>query len=443
MTRLDHTHDHSARSWIRTANDPTTDFPIQNLPFSVFKRRSSQETFRGGIAIGDQIVDLAALRSLNAVTGPAAEALDACAGPTLNRLLELGRPAWKALRHAIFDLLDERAATSFSDPVGACLVPQRHAEYAVPVRIGNYSDFYTSFYHATNIGKMFGIATEGTNFEWLPIAYHGRASSIGISGQRFNRPVSQTKRPGETVPALRATEKLDYELELAIYIGKGNQLGTSIELNDVEDHVFGIGLLNDWSARDIQAWEMQPLGPFLAKSFATTISPWIVTLDALAPFRSEFKRPSNAPPLLGYLDSVTHAEDGAFDINLEVLLDSTSHREMGVGPTRLSQTSFRHQYWTIAQMVAHQTINGCNLQAGDVLGSGTISGPNVEEAGAMMELASNGSKPVMLSTGEKRSFIEDGDTVILRGSCEKLGFARIGLGESRGEVLPARERSAK
>jgi fumarylacetoacetase len=285
---------------------------------------------------------------------------------------------------------------------------------------------------------MFGIATEGTNFEWLPIAYHGRASSIGVSGQNFHRPIGQTKRPDEASPTLRPSEKLDYELELSIYIGKGNQLGAPISLDEAEEHVFGIGLLNDWSARDIQAWEMQPLGPFLAKSFATTISPWIVTLDALAPFRSRYNRLPTAPPLLGYLDSPAHAKNGTIDINLEVLLDNAKHREMGREPTRLSQTNFRHQYWTVAQMVTHHTINGCNLQAGDVLGSGTISGPEVEEAGAMMELALNGTKPAKLETGESRTFIADGDAVLLRGYCAKPGFVRIGFGESRGEVLPAR-----
>jgi fumarylacetoacetase len=283
---------------------------------------------------------------------------------------------------------------------------------------------------------MFGITTAGTNFEWMPIAYHGRVSSIGVSGQAFRRPIGQIKQPEVASPVVQPTRKLDYELELAIYIGKGNKPGESIALATAEQHVFGIGLLNDWSARDIQAWEMQPLGPFLAKNFATTVSPWIVTMEALAPFRLPFDRVSGPQPL-PYLDSPYNRRAGAIDIQLEVWLETTKHRQQGLGPTRLSRTSFKHQYWTVSQMVAHHTINGCNLRPGDVLGSGTVSGPTVAEAGAMMELAHNGTAPVSLPTDEDRSFVEDGDAIILRGFCEKPGFARIGFGDSRGEVLPA------
>ena len=437
MIELDHTHDAAARSWVASANDPATDFPIQNLPFSVFRRRQAKEAFRAGVAIGDQILDLGAVRESRLIKGLAGEALAACAGSTLNAFLEMGQPAWRALRHALFDLLHEDNKAAFENAIEPGLVTQADAEHAVPVRIGDYSDFYTSYYHATNIGRMFGITTEGTNFEWLPIAYHGRASSIGVSGQQFHRPLGQTRRPDEKTPTLRACEKLDYELEVAIYIGKGNPQGTPLRLDDIGQHVFGVGLLNDWSARDIQAWEMAPLGPFLAKSFATTISPWIVTMDALAPFRLGYTRLPNAPKPLAYLETPAHSKDGAIDIQLEVFLDSSAHRKSGLKPTKLSRTSFRHQYWTIAQMVTHHTINGCNLQAGDLLGSGTVSGPEVEEAGAMMELALNGTRPARLDTGESRSFIQDGDAVILRGYCEKSGFARIGFGESRGEVLPA------
>jgi fumarylacetoacetase len=437
MIELDHTHDPAARSWVASANDPATDFPIQNLPFSVFRRRHSNEPFRAGVAIGDQILDLDAVRESKLVKGLGGEALAACAGPALNAFFEMGQPAWRALRHALFELLHESGKATSAKSIERGLVPQIDAEHAVPVQIGDYSDFYTSYYHATNIGKMFGIVTEGTNFEWLPIAYHGRVSSIGVSGQQFHRPLGQTKRPDDKTPTLRASEKLDYELELAIYIGKGNPQGAPIRLDDVEQHAFGVGLLNDWSARDIQAWEMQPLGPFLAKSFATTISPWIVTMEALAPFRSRYGRLPKAPRPLAYLETPAHTQDGAIDIQLEVWLDSPAHRKSGLKPTKLSRTSFRHQYWTIAQMITHHTINGCNLRAGDVLGSGTVSGPEVEEAGAMMELALNGSRPARLDTGESRGFVQDGDAVILRGFCEKPGFARIGFGESRGEVLPA------
>lgn len=439
---LDHTHDAAARSWVGSANDPAGDFPIQNLPFGVFRRRGAHEPFRGGVAIGDQILDLTALLGSGRLTGLAGQAAAACVGPTLNAFLGMGQPAWRGLRHGLFDLLHEKAGLGAArDDEARCLVPQREAEYAVPLQIGDYSDFYTSLYHAVNIGKMFGIKTEGSNFEWLPIAYHGRVSSIDVSGQKFHRPIGQTKRPDATVPTLHPSEKLDYEVELAIYIGTGNTPGRSIALDAVDQHVFGIGLLNDWSARDIQAWEMAPLGPFLAKNFATTISPWIVTMEALAPFRVPTQRPTGAPRPLPYLESEKHQHGGAIDIQLEAWIDSQAGRVQGSALNRLSHTSFRHQYWTVAQMVAHHTINGCNLRPGDLLGSGTVSGPTADEAGALMELAQNGTKPVRLHTAEQRSFVEDGDSIILRGYCERENFARIGFGESRGEVLPALESS--
>jgi fumarylacetoacetase len=433
--QLDHTHDAAARSWVTSANAPYSDYPIQNLPFGVFRSRGTCESFRGGVAIGDQILDLAALAQTRRLHGLAADALSACAGSSLNPLLALGGPAWHALRHALFDVLHERNGAA-AESLVACLVAQDDCEHAVPVHIGDYSDYYTSLHHAMNIGKMFGITTAGSNFEWLPIAYHGRVSSIGVSGQSFRRPLGQIKQAEVASPVVQATRKLDYELELAIYIGKGNELGEPIALADAEQHVFGIGLLNDWSARDIQAWELHPLGPFLAKNFATTVSPWIVTMDALAPFRLPFERVS-APQPLPYLDSPYNRRAGAIDIQLEVWLETAKHRQQGRGATRLSGTNFKHQYWTVSQMVTHHTINGCNLRPGDVLGSGTISGPSSDEAGAMMELARNGTAPLSLPTGEERSFMEDGDAIILRGFCEKPGFARIGFGACRGEVLAA------
>jgi fumarylacetoacetase len=435
---LDHTHDGTARSWVDSANDFTGDFPIQNLPFGVFRRRGANESFRGGVAIGAQIVDLAALVKTSCLSGAAKEAAEACVDPALNGFFRLGRPAWRELRHALFGLLHETVqSANLRSDVARCLVPQSEAEYVTPVQIGDYSDFYTSYYHAVNIGRMFGIATEGSNFEWIPIAYHGRVSSIGVSGQKFNRPIGQTRLPNANAPMLGPSKKLDYEVELAIYIGAGNSPGRPIPLDDVDQHVFGIGLLNDWSARDIQAWEMHPLGPFLAKNFATTVSPWIVSLDALAPFRVPHERPGGTPQPLPYLRSPDHARHGAIDIQLEALIETSVGRLGRKPPSRLSRTSFRHQFWTVAQMVAHHTINGCNLRPGDVLGSGTISGPTAEEAGALMELAQNGALPFTLKSGETRSFVEDGDAVILRGFCERPNFARIGFGESRGEVLPA------
>jgi fumarylacetoacetase len=432
---LDHTHDARARSWVTSANDPSSDFPIQNLPFGVFRPRGTSEPLRAGVAIGNQVLDLAALARARRFDGLAADALSASTGASLNPLLALGYPAWHALRLALFDVLHERNGAN-AEALAACLVAQDDCEHAVPLQIGDYSDYYTSLHHAVNIGKMFGITTAGTNFEWMPIAYHGRVSSIGVSGQAFRRPIGQIKRPEVASPVVQPTGKLDYELELAIYIGKGNEPGEPIALATAEQQVFGIGLLNDWSARDIQAWEMQPLGPFLAKNFATTVSPWIVTMEALAPFRLPFDRVSGPQPL-PYLDSPYNRRAGAIDIQLEVWLETSKHRQQGLGPTRLSRTSFKHQYWTVSQMVAHHTINGCNLRPGDVLGSGTVSGPSAAEAGAMMELAQNGTAPVSLPTGEDRSFVEDGDAVILCGFCEKPGFARIGFGDCKGEVLPA------
>ena len=399
MTRkLDHTHDAAARSWVGSANVRDADFPIQNLPFGVFRRAGSSETFRGGIAIGEQVLDLAALARTGTLNGSAATALAVCTGDTLNPLLMLGPELWRALRHGVFGLLHE-ANASAGPRLETCLVAQRHCEHALPFQIGDYSDFYTSLYHATNIGRMFGIETEGSNFEWMPIAYHGRVSSLGVSGQTIRRPAGQIKAAPDAPPVIAPCRKLDYEVEVAIYIGQGNALGTPLSVAAAEDAIFGLGLLNDWSARDIQAWEMKPLGPFLAKSFATTLSPWVVTMDALTPYRRPFVRQTGPAPL-PYLEDPRLRETGAIDLQLDVSIETKHNREQGLAPSPLSRTNFHHQYWTIAQMVAHHTINGCNLRPGDVIGSGTISGPEVSEAGAMMELALNGSAPVRLATGE-------------------------------------------
>ena len=433
--RLDHTHDSTARSWVASASDPDTDFPIQNLPFGVFRRAGSSETFRGGIAIGEHILDLAMLAETGLLNGSAAIAIAACAGDTLNRLLKLCPEVWRALRHGIFGLLHE-ANASAGPRIETCLVAQRRCEHALPFQIGDYSDFYTSLHHATNIGRMFGIETAGSNFEWIPIAYHGRASSIGISGQTFRRPRGQIKETPNAPPVLAPCRKLDYELEVAIYIGQGNAQGQPLSLAAAEDAIFGLSLLNDWSARDIQAWELRPLGPFLAKSFATTVSPWSSPWTRWPRTGAHFKRTVGPAPL-AYLDDPSLRETGDVDLQLDVSIETKQHREQGLPPTRLSRTNFHHQYWTIAQMVAHHTINGCNLRPGDLLGSGTVSGPEVGEAGAMMELASNGSAPVRLATGETRSFVEDGDTIILRGRCERPGSVSIGFGECRGTVLPS------
>ncbi|WP_418118648.1 fumarylacetoacetase [Variovorax sp. 350MFTsu5.1] len=436
---LNHTHDVHARSWVESANATDSDFPIQNLPHAVFRRAGATEAFRGGVAIGDQVLDLAALVTKQQLDDLALDAAEAAALPALNDFFALGNPAWKALRHALFDLLKNDAPIAAVQAVRECLVPQAEAEYTVPARIGDYTDFYTSIDHALNISRLMNPDGDVTpNFRWIPIAYHGRVSTIGVSGQRFHRPMGQAMAPGAKAPTCQACARLDYELELGVWIGKGNAQGDAIALEHADEHIFGICLLNDWSARDIQFWEMAPLGPFLAKNFATTISPWIVTMEALAPYRQAWTRPSNEPQPLAYLEHATNRESGALDIRLEVWLESEKARREKTGPSRLSSTSFRHQYWTVAQMVAHHTMGGCSLNPGDLFGSGTISGPGEGEAGAIIELTRAGQSPVKLANGEQRGFLEDGDAVLLRGWCEKPGHARIGFGESRGMVLAAK-----
>jgi fumarylacetoacetase len=441
MTTLNETHNPSLRSWLASANTADTDFPIQNLPFAVFRRQGSAEPFRGGVAIGDQIVDLAAVAGQGLLGGEAGAAAQAAASDTLNALMARGPAAWSALRAALSQALRAGAAAQQAQQAfTTCLVPQADAEYTVPARIGDYTDFYTSVHHATNIGRQFRPDNPLLpNYKWVPIGYHGRASSIGVSGQRFARPVGQTMPPGATEPRFGPCQRLDYELELGIFVGAGNPTGEPIPMDAAEQHVFGLCLLNDWSARDIQAWEYQPLGPFLSKNFATTISPWIVTLEALAPFRQPFSRPADDPQPLPDLQSAANSAQGALDLQLEVLLQTEPMRAQGQAAARLSHTSYRHAYWTMAQLVAHHTVNGCNLQPGDLFGSGTLSGPTLDQAGALIELTVGGKQPVTLPNGQTRTYLEDGDTVVIKGWCEKPGAARIGFGRCSGTVLPARQ----
>jgi len=437
MTLLNETHDPALRSWVASANLAGSDFPIQNLPFAVFRRRGTLEAFRGGVAIGDQILDLAALVAAGMFSAEAATAVQAGAQDKLNALMALGANAWSALRLALSRALREGAAGQ--GQLAACLVPQSKAEYGVPARIGDYTDFYTSVHHATNIGRQFRPDNPLLpNYKWVPIGYHGRASSIGVSGQRFHRPVGQTLPPGATQPVFGPSQRLDIELELGIFVGTGNALGEPVAMAQAEAHVFGLCLLNDWSARDLQAWEYQPLGPFLSKNFATTISPWIVTLEALAPYRVPFLRPEADPQPLPYLDSEANRRQGSLDIQLQVGLTTPRMRDAGQGEATICRTSYRHAYWTVAQMVTHHTVNGCNLQPGDLFGSGTLSGPTLDQAGALIELTTGGTHPLQLPNGESRTYLEDGDAVVIRGWCEKAGAARIGFGECLGTVLPAR-----
>jgi len=421
MTALNATHDPKLRSWVASANEAGCDFPIQNLPFGRFRFAGSNEAFRIGVAIGDQVLDLRAAGLVDT--------------DDMNALMEAGTKERQALRAAISAGLaegsDKQAAWS------KALLAQAEAEMTVPCRIGDYTDFYTGIHHATTIGKLFRPDQPlMPNYKWVPIGYHGRASSIGVSGQVFKRPQGQTKAPDAAEPSFGPSKRLDYELELGFFIGRGNAQGEPIAIADAEEHLFGVTLLNDWSARDLQAWEYQPLGPFLSKNFASTLSPWIVTMEALAPFRAKFERPAGDPQPLPYLDSAPNRESGALDITLEVLLQTAKMRAEGIAPVRLTRgNTTEAAYWTAAQLVAHHTVNGCNLQPGDLLGSGTLSGPKADEAGSLIELTLGGKQPITLPNGEKRTFLEDGDTLVMRGWCERDGAVRIGLGEVTGTVV--------
>jgi fumarylacetoacetase len=438
MALLNETHDPKLRSFVSSANDGVTDFPIQNLPFCVFSRVDIHDAFRGGVAIGDQILDLAALSKLHLLSGVAAQAMQACAEPTLNRFMAMGRDTWSALRLALSRLLAQ--GSTHEGMLRACLVPQSEAEYALPAKIGDYTDFYASVHHATNVGKLFRPDNPLLpNYKWVPIGYHGRSSSIGVSGQRFHRPTGQVCGAGQTVPVLQASKRLDYELEMGIFVGTGNALGDRVTIDNAESHVFGMCILNDWSARDIQGWEYQPLGPFLAKNFATTISPWIVAMEALAPYRAAFTRPADDPQPLPYLSSTTNSASGALDITLEVSIETAKMRAAKTAPHILSRGNLRDAaYWTVAQLLTHHTVNGCNMQPGDLLGTGTMSGPTEGSQGALLEITEGGKKPIALANGETRIFLEDGDAVIMRAVCEREGAVRIGFGSCVGEVLPAR-----
>jgi fumarylacetoacetase len=429
------THDPELRSWVASANDPHCDFPIQNLPFGAFCR-GDEESERIGVAIGDAIVDVFASRDAGAFDDDeiAGEAARACAGPTLNPLMAMDPRFPSALRRALSGLLREGAEGRDR----LALLPMAEAELTMPVDIGDYTDFYCSIDHATNVGKMLRPDNPlMPNYTWLPVGYHGRASSVVLSGRPFRRPKGQVK-PADGPPVFVATGSLDYELELGFFVGPSNELGGPVGLDESEDRLFGVCLLNDWSARDVQAWEYQPLGPFLAKSFQTSISPWIVTAEALAPFRVPARpRGAGEPEPLPHLDSPRNRMTGGLDLHLEVYLTTEKMRAGGQPPHRLSRSNGRDLFWTAAQMLAHHSSNGCNLRAGDLLGSGTVSGPEKENRGCLLELTWRGAEPLTLPNGETRKFLLDGDEVILRGHAERPGARRIGFGECRGLVLPA------
>jgi fumarylacetoacetase len=436
---LNETHDPQLLSWVTSANRPDCDFPIQNLPFAIF---TGGRGACGGVAIGDQILNLAAARSVGALSSDAigelaAQAAGAAAGSSLNAFMALGQPNWSALRLVLSKAL--RQGSPQQAALQSCLVSQSQVQFQLPAQIGDYTDFYTSIHHATSIGRL--VRPDNPlmpNYKWIPIGYHGRCSSIGVSGQHFQRPHGQILPPGATTPQFSATRRLDYELELGVFIGTGNAPGVPIRIEEAESQVFGMCLLNDWSARDIQGWEAQPLGPFLAKNFATSISPWIVTLEALEPFRSSWTRCTEDPQPLPYLEPGAMRARGAIDIELEVLIQTASMREHSRPAVRLSRSNYHDAYWTLAQMVTQHSVNGCNLRPGDLLGSGTQSGSEASEAGSMMELSQGGKQAVTLPDGEQRKFLEDGDEITLRAWCERAGARRIGFGEVAARVLPAR-----
>jgi fumarylacetoacetase len=423
-----------SKSWVSSANDPDSDFPIQNLPYGVFRRAGGDCL---GVAIGDRILDLQACAHLGLFAALPSPIVAACAASVLNPLMSLGPAAWTALRRQVTALLDaNQAGRDTQQRLEPLLVPMRDAAMQLPAHIGDYTDFYASIHHATRVGKLFRPDNPLLpNYKYVPIGYHGRASSIVVSGANICRPCGQTK-PQAAEPVFAPTQSLDYELEVGIFIGTGNSIGQSIPISEAEQHIFGLCLVNDWSARDIQSWEYQPLGPFLAKNFATTISPWIVPLEALAPFRvPAFERPEGDPAPLAYL-SQPEPEKAGLDLTLEVYLQSKQMRNSGAAPPLLTRGNLRHLYWTVAQLVTHHASNGCNLRPGDLLATGTISGPGEGSEGCLLEKR-HSPQPICLPTGERRTFLEDGDQVTFRAFCRKSNGPRIGFGECTGTIVTA------
>jgi fumarylacetoacetase len=435
---VNRTHDPALKSWVTSAQGHP-DFPIQNLPLGIFRRRGTGDAPSVGVAIGDEILDLVA--SAAALGRPGAPLAELCAHPNLNRLMAAGSQQWSALRWDISGLLASdsalaREATQVSERI---LVPQQEADLLLPASIGDYSDFYASVHHATNVGSMFRPDNPLLpNYKWVPIGYHGRASSVVASGTPVRRPRGQIKSPDAEQPVYAVSKALDYEAEIGCFVGLGNQLGETVPLERAQEHLFGLCLVNDWSARDIQNWEYQPLGPFLAKSFATTVSPWVVTFEALEPYRvPAFRRPNGDPAPLPYLDSELNRSSGGIDVVVEVLLATARMRESGLPAVRVSRSRLADLYWTMAQMFTHHASNGCNLRPGDLFASGTISGSGPESRGCLLELTWRGAEPLVLPNKETRKFLEDGDEVILRASCARPGTPQIGFGECRGVVLSA------
>jgi fumarylacetoacetase len=434
---LDVTHDPALRSWVASAHAAGTDFPIQNLPLGAYHPTDGNVP-RLGVAIGEMILDLAHAREVGLLDGLRIDVLEACGAESLTPLFATGRSGLAALRARVSLLL--RADTPEGTRAQAdaeLLVPMSAVQMAMPAEVGDYTDFYASIDHATNVGSMFRPDNPLLpNYKHVPIGYHGRASSLVVSGTPVRRPQGQTSAKPEGPPVFGPSARMDYELEVGAFVAGGNAMGSAIPLADAEKHIAGLVLVNDWSARDLQAWEYQPLGPFLAKNFATTVSPWVVTLDALAPFRAPARaRAADDPSPLPYLTDARDQAAGGFSITLEVWIRTAKMRAAGEAAVRLSHGDFRGMYWTMGQMLTHHASNGCNLRAGDLFASGTVSGPTKESRGSMLELSWRGAEPITLPNGETRAFLADGDEVILRGWCERDGAVRIGLGECRGVLL--------
>jgi fumarylacetoacetase len=437
---INETHRADLASWVESAAGETP-YPVQNLPLGIFRRREADESWRAGVAIGDEVLDLAAVSRVGLLSGAAARAGARCAAPSLNGVLAFQPADWSALRLQVSRLLrsdtteGERARRHRHE----IMVEAADIEMTLPAAVGDYTDFYASISHATNVGTMMRPDNPLLpNYKWVPIGYHGRSSSLVVSGTPVRRPLGQTSADGKGPPSFGPSARLDYEAEIGFLIGTGSTLGEPVPIRQAEQLVFGLCLLNDWSARDIQAWEYQPLGPFLSKNFATSLSPWVVTLEALAPYRAPAaSRAPGDPAPLPYLSDAGPEERGAIDVKLEVLLCTRQMRDEKRAGVRLSLSTLADLYWTPAQLVAHHTSNGCNLRPGDLLGSGTISGAARDARGCLLELTWRGTEPLHLPNGEERRFLEDGVEVTLRGWCEREGFARIGFGDCTGIVLPA------
>jgi fumarylacetoacetase len=440
-TAIDETHDPKRQSWVESAN-AHRDFPLQNLPLGVFSPPGNNvpdARARGGIAIGDKIFDIKAALAAGLFSGEAEIAAKAASGGTLNPLLALGAGPRRALRRQVFEILAEGGQMAGNGRAAAAQILHDANVCAMhlPAKSASFTDFFAGIHHATNGGRRRNPNDPlGPNYKYVPVAYHSRASSLQPSGLPIRRPSGQRKLPEENAPSYGPCRKLDYELEVAIWVGPGNKQGEPIPISEAADHIAGLGFVNDWSARDIQQWESAPLGPFLGKSFGSTVSNWIVTAEALAPFRvAQPQRPEGDPKPLPYLWDDADQQGGAFDIALEALILTEKMRAAGQEPHRMSASSTTDLYWTIAQFVAHHTCNGCNIEPGDLFGTGTISGPTPEGWGSLSELSRDGQQSNPLPSGETRTFLEDGDEAIFRARASRPGFVSIGFGECRGRVI--------